>query len=108
VVGPTNSSPDLVSLAQELRQAGLRVLQRSIAASGQDLIRMATDAGRESDATTTIVIGTDRSHEDHVLLLQPGTPQRVGDTTSTAKVQRRTVLRQNLVRMLQVSHKEAP
>ena len=108
VVGPTNSSYDLVSLAQELRRAGLRVLQRSIAASGQDLIRMATDAGRESDATTTIVIGTDRSHEDHVLLLQPRTPQRVGDTTSTAKVQKQTVLRQNLVRMLQVSHEEAP
>ncbi|HBH79839.1 MAG TPA: ATP phosphoribosyltransferase regulatory subunit [Nitrospira sp.] len=108
VVGPTNSSHDLVSLAQELRQAGLRVLQRSIAASGQDLIRMAADVGRASDASTTIVIGTDRSHEDRVLLLQPSTPQRVENTTSTAKVQRRTVLRQNLIRMLQVRHEEAP
>lgn len=100
MIGPTNLSSDLVSLAQELRQAGLRVLQRFIAASGQDLIRMAAEVGREADASTTVVVGTDRSHKDHVLLLQQGTSQRVGNTTGTTKVQRRTVLKQNLVRTL--------
>ncbi len=103
VIGPTNLSSDLVSLAQELRQAGLRVLQRFIAASGQDLIRMAAEVGREADASTTVVVGTDRSHKDHVLLLQQGISQRVGNTTSTTKVQRRTVLKQNLVRTLYAS-----
>jgi ATP phosphoribosyltransferase regulatory subunit len=108
VIGPMNLSYDLVSLAHELRRAGLRVLQRSIAASGQDLIRMAAEAGRESEASTTIVAGTDRSHEDRLLLLQLSPPQRVGGTTSTAKVRRQTVLRQNLVRTLCVSPEGAP
>ena len=108
VIGPTNLSSDLVSLTQELRRAGLRVLQRFVAASGQDLIRMAAEAGREADASTTVVIGTDRSHKDHVLLLQQGMSQRVGNTTSTTKVQRRTVLKQNLVRTLYASPAGAP
>lgn len=108
VIGPTNLSHDLIVLAQELRQAGLRVLQRSVAVFGQDLTRIAADVGRESGAPTTIVVGTNRSHEDHVLLLQQSTSQRVGATTSTTKVQRRTVLRQNLVRTLCVSLEEAP
>jgi len=100
VIGPGHMSHELVSLAQELRQSGLRVLQRSIAAAAQDLPRLAADIGRESDGSTIIVLGTDTSHADRVLLLERTEPQRVGNTRRTPPFQSRTVPKQDLVHTL--------
>jgi hypothetical protein len=100
VIGPTNRSHELISISQELRQAGLRVLQRSIAASGHNLIRMAADVARESEVSTTIVVGADRSKEDHVLLLPRTEAHQVGDETRTHRMPTRTVLKRDLVHTL--------
>ncbi|MBH0206944.1 MAG: ATP phosphoribosyltransferase regulatory subunit [Nitrospira sp.] len=103
VIGPTNRSYELISISQELRQAGLRVLQRSIAASGHNLIRMAADVARESEVSTTIVVGADRSKEDHVLLLPRTEAHQVGDETRTHRMPTRTVLKRDLVHTLRAN-----
>lgn len=108
VIGPPHTSHELASIAQDLRQAGLRVLQRSIAASGRNLIRIAADIGRASDVSTMVVVGTDRSEKDRVLLLQKTEPPRGGRLTRMPQVQRRTVLKQDLARTLCVSPEGAP
>ena len=100
VIGPRSTSHELVSISRELRQAGLRVLQQSSAASGQDLIRIAADIGRESEASTTIVVDTDKSHKDRVLVLQQTETQRVESMTRTPRIQKRTVLKRDLVHTL--------
>ncbi len=105
VLGPTHTSHELVSIAGDLRQAGLRVLHRSVAASAQDLVHIAADMGRESGVSIVIVVGTERSHEDHVLLLQQIEPQRVG---RMPKVQRRMVLKRDLAHTLCVGSEGTP
>jgi len=102
IIGPGNTSQEQVFLTQELRQSGLRVLQRSLAAAGQDLTRIAADIGRESDVSTIIVLGTDRSHEDRVLLLEQTDPQRVGNVTKTPQFRSRTVLKRDLIHTLRL------
>lgn len=108
VVGPPYTSHELVSISRDLRQAGLRVLQQSITASGSNLIPIAADVGRKSEIATTIVVGTDRSNQDRVVVLQQPKAQRIGHTTRTPQVQRRTVLKQDLVHILCDNPQEAP
>lgn len=108
VIGPPNTSYEVSSICRELRQAGLRVFQRSVAASGQNLIRIAAEVGRQSDISSTVILGTDQSHEDHVLLLQQADAHQTGITTRTPQLQRRTVLKRDLVHTLAVSHRRTP
>jgi ATP phosphoribosyltransferase regulatory subunit len=108
VIGPLATSHELVAISRELRQGGLRVLHRSIAASGQNLIRIAAAMGRESEVSTTIVVGTERSHEDCVLLLKQTESQSVGSTTRPHQIERRTVLKRDLAHTLCVSRRGAP
>lgn len=107
VLGPDKISHEVVSLAQELRQSGFRVLQRSIATDAQDLIRIAADIGRESDVSTVIVLGTDKSHQDRVLLLELTAPQRINQRARTPRLQRRTLLKRDLVPTLRLGSERA-
>ncbi|MBL8074288.1 MAG: ATP phosphoribosyltransferase regulatory subunit [Nitrospira sp.] len=107
VLGPDKISHEVVSLAQELRQSGFRVLQRSIATDAQDLIRIAADIGRESDVSTVIVLGTDKSHQDRVLLLELTAPQRINQRARTPRLQRRTLLKRDLVPTLRLRSERA-
>lgn len=70
VIGPVTRTKELVSVAQQLRQTGARVIQRVVAASERNLVKVAADAGRESDVCTTIVIGSDTGHREQVTVLQ--------------------------------------
>lgn len=108
VIGPIHTSHELVTISRECRQAGLRVLHRSIAASGEDLIRIAANIGSASDISITIVVGTDSSQKDCVLLLQQTEVQRARNMTRTPKVQKRVIRKQDLVRILTVSSGDTP
>jgi ATP phosphoribosyltransferase regulatory subunit len=76
VVGPDTMTKELVSVTRQLRQAGVRVIQRAVTASGQDLVGAAADAGLEAEIPTTIVMGADQANRGHVVVLSR---QQMGD-----------------------------
>ncbi len=76
VVGPVTMTKELVSVTQQLRQAAVRVIQRTVTASGQDLVRAAADAGLEAEIPTTIVVGADQLNRGDVVVLSR---QQMGD-----------------------------
>jgi len=69
VVGPVTMTRELISVTRQLRQAGVRVIQRAVTASGQDLVGAAADAGHEAEIATTVVMGTDQPNRGHVVIL---------------------------------------
>ena len=77
-VGPVTLTKELISVSRQLRQTGARVIQRTVAASGRDLIGAAAKAGLESDAPTTIVIGSDTIHRGQVTVLRYRRHERHG------------------------------
>jgi len=76
VVGPVTMTKELVSVTRQLRQVGVRAIQRAVTASGQDLVGAATDAGLEAEIPTTIVMGADQPNRGHVVVLSR---QQMGD-----------------------------
>ncbi|NJN70816.1 MAG: hypothetical protein HC801_11430 [Nitrospira sp.] len=69
VVGPVTMTKELVSATRQLRQAGVRVIQRTVSASSQDLVGAAADAGLKAEIPITIVMGADQSNRGHVVVL---------------------------------------
>ncbi len=82
VVGPTTLTKELVSVSQQLRRTGARVIQRAVAASGRDLVRVAADAGLDADVPITIVIDSDVINRGHVTVLQYRGHARHGKTAA--------------------------
>ncbi len=76
VVGPVTMTKELVSVTRQLRQVGVRAIQRAVTASGQDLVGAAADAGLEAEIPTTIVMGADQPNRGHVVVLSR---QQMGD-----------------------------
>ncbi|MBX3332836.1 MAG: ATP phosphoribosyltransferase regulatory subunit [Nitrospira sp.] len=70
VVGPVTRTKEILSVAQQLRQTGARVIQRAVTASARDLVTVAAEAGLDADVPTTIVIGSGTIHHGHVTVLQ--------------------------------------
>jgi ATP phosphoribosyltransferase regulatory subunit len=71
VVAPSALSKQLMSVAGQLRQLGKRVVQQTLANSGQGLITAATSAGLAVGADTVVVVDVDGSKRDEVLVVRP-------------------------------------
>ncbi len=90
VVAPRGLSTRLVSVAQQLRQAGIRTVQRAVD-SGLDLIDAAIKVGLEADIDTIIVVGVDSLKPEQVVVLHQGDRRRVAGSTDRTHVRKRTV-----------------
>jgi ATP phosphoribosyltransferase regulatory subunit len=99
-VGPLGLSTRLVSVAQQLRQAGIRTVQRVVDSSRRDLIGVAVKAGLEAAIDTIIVVGTDSPIPEQVVVLHQGDRRRVAGSTGHAYVRKRTVSIADLIASL--------
>ncbi len=91
VVAPLGLSTRVVSVAQQLRQAGIRTVQQVVDPSGRDLIGAAIKAGLEADIATIIVVGVDSPTSEQVVVLHRGDRRRMAGSTGHAHVRKRTV-----------------
>lgn len=91
VVAPPGLLTRLVSVAQQLRRAGIRAVQRAVHPSEGGLISAAVKAGLEAEVHTIIVVGPDSLNPEQVVVLHQGEYRRVGGSTGRAHVRKRTV-----------------
>jgi ATP phosphoribosyltransferase regulatory subunit len=101
-VGPRGLSTRLVSVAQQLRQAGIRTVQRVVNPSGRDLIGAAVKAGLEAEIDTIIVVGTDSSSPERVVVLHQGNMSMAGRLHASPAVRKKTVSITDLIASLRV------
>jgi len=99
VVAPRGLSTRLVSVAQQLCEAGIRTVQRAVD-SGRDLIGAAVKAGIEADIDTIIVVGVDSPKPEQVVVLHQGDRRRVAGSNGLTHVRKRTVSISGLVASL--------
>lgn len=102
VVAPKGLSTRLVSVAQQLRQAGIRTVQRAVDPSGRDLSDAAVKAGLEAGIDTIIVVGVDGLKPEQVVVLHQRDCRRVAESTGRAHIRKRTVSIEDLVASLRV------
>lgn len=69
VVAPVTMTPTLLSVTRQLRLTGARVIQQVVPVGERNLLEAATRTGLEMDASTTVVIGTDKMNPDRVTVL---------------------------------------
>ena len=100
VVAPLGSSTRVVSVAQQLRQAGIRTVQQVVDPSGRDLIGAAVKAGLEAEIDTIVVIGANSPASEQVVVLQRGGRPRVAGSTGRAYVRKRTMSIASLIASL--------
>ncbi|BFU91514.1 MAG: ATP phosphoribosyltransferase regulatory subunit [Nitrospira sp.] len=100
VVAPRGLSTRVVSVAQQLRQAGIRTVQRVVDRSGQGLIGAAVKAGLEAEVDTIVVVGVDNPTSEQVVVLHRGDRRRVAGSTGHAHVRKRTVAIAGLIASL--------
>jgi ATP phosphoribosyltransferase regulatory subunit len=81
----------LVSVAQQLRQAGIRTVQQAVDLSGRDLVDVAVKAGLEANIGTIVVVGVDRSKPEQVVVLHPGDGRGIAGSPGRAHLRKRTV-----------------
>ncbi len=92
VVAPRELSTRLVSVAQQLRQARIRAVQRVVDPSGRDLIGAAVKAGLEADIDTIIVVGVNSpTTPEQIVVLHQDDLRRVAGSNGRAHVRKRTV-----------------
>ena len=101
-VGPLGLSTRLVSVAQQLRQAGIRTVQRIVNPSGRDLIGAAVKAGLEAEIDTIIVVGTDSPPPEQVVVLHQGNMSTAGRSHAWPAVRKKTVSITDLIASLRV------
>ncbi len=106
VVAPIGLSKELVAVARQLRQAGVRVVQRTVAASGRSVIGAAARAGLEARVRTTIVVGTDGP--DRVIVLRENNHQRAGVSNARSHLEKNTVSIGDLITRLRADHEGMP
>lgn len=100
VVAPLGLSTRLVSVARQLRQAGIRTVQRAVAPSERDVIGPAVKAGLDAAIDTIIVVGADSSKPEQVVVLHQGDRRRAAGSTGRAHVRKRTVSISGLIASL--------
>ncbi|MEQ1846987.1 MAG: hypothetical protein ABL983_15580, partial [Nitrospira sp.] len=100
VVAPRGLSTRLVSVAQQLRQAGIRTVQQAVDPSGRDLVGVAVKAGLEANIGTIIVVGVDRSKPEQVVVLHSRDGRRIAGSPSRAHLRKRTVSTSGLIASL--------
>jgi ATP phosphoribosyltransferase regulatory subunit len=100
VVAPRGLSTRLVSVAQQLRQAGIRTVQQAVDPSGRDLVGVAVKAGLEANIGTIIVVGVDRSNSEQVVVLHPRDGRGIAGSPGRAHLRKRTVSTAGLIASL--------
>ena len=101
VVAPLELSTRLVSVAQQLRQAGIRTVQQAVGPSGRDLIGAAVKAGLEADIETIVTVGVDSTTPEQVVVLHQGDRRRVVGSTGHAHIRKKTVSIADFIASLQ-------
>jgi ATP phosphoribosyltransferase regulatory subunit len=107
VVAPLGLSTRVVSVAQQLRRAGIRTVQQVVDPSGRGLIGAAAKAGLEAEIDTIIVIGADSPTSEQVVVLQRGDRPRVVGSTGRAYVRKRTMSIAGLIASLRADFEGA-
>lgn len=107
VVAPLELSTQQMSVAQQLRQAGIRAVQRSVDSSGPALIGAAIKVGREARIDIIVVVGMDQSKPEHVAVLQQGDRGHVARSMGRAPVRKKTVSIEELIASLRPDLHEA-
>ncbi len=102
IVAPLGLSARLVSVAQRLRRAGIRTVQRPVNPSGRDLIGVAVKAGLAADIDTIVVVSVDNPTSDQVIVLHQGDYRRIAGSTGRAHIRKRTVSIEDLIASLRV------
>lgn len=97
VVAPRASAKQLISVAGQLRQAGKRVVQQILPASGKDLIGTAAEAGLRAQADTVIVVDADETKRDQVLMIQQRTQRSAGRENGRPRMNKKTMSITDLV-----------
>ncbi len=64
------SGARLMSVANQLRRTGVRVVQQTVAASGKDVVAAAVEAGVREEAGIVVVVDVDGAKGDRVLVIQ--------------------------------------
>ncbi|MDI3462790.1 MAG: ATP phosphoribosyltransferase regulatory subunit [Nitrospira sp.] len=100
VVAPFALSTRLISVAQQLRRAGIRTVQQAVGPSGRDLIDTAVKAGVEAGIDPVIVVGTDSPKPDEVVVLHQGDRRRGAGSTVRAHIRKKTVSIEGLIASL--------
>lgn len=100
VVAPPGSSTRLVSVAQQLRQAGIRTVQWTVDPSGRDLVDAAVKAGLDAKIDTIIVVGMDSLKLDQVVVLHQGDRRRVAGLTGHTHVRKQIMSISGLIASL--------
>jgi len=100
VVAPFALSTRLISVAQQLRRAGIRTVQQAVEPSGRDLIDTAVKAGVEAGIDPVIVVGTDSPKPDEVVVLHQGDRRRGAGSTVRAHIRKKTVSIEGLIASL--------
>jgi ATP phosphoribosyltransferase regulatory subunit len=91
VVAPLGLSARLVTIAQQLRQAGIRTIQRVVDPSGRHLMDAAVKAGLEAEIDTVIVLGADRPKPEEVVVLHQGDRRGARRSNGRAHIRKRTM-----------------
>lgn len=100
VVAPLKESTRLASVAQQLRRAGIRTVQRAVDSSERDLNDVAAKAGLEADIGTVIVVGAGNPKSDQVVVLHQRDHRRVLRATGRPHVRKTAVSIADLIASL--------
>lgn len=100
VVAPLKESMRLASVAQQLRRAGIRTVQRVVDPSGKDLNDVAAKAGLEAEIGTIIVVGADGRKSEQVVVLHQGARRPIAGSTGRAQFRKRTVSMEQFIASL--------
>jgi ATP phosphoribosyltransferase regulatory subunit len=107
VVAPRGISTRLVSIAQQLRQAGIRTVQRIIDPSRRDFIGAGVKAGLKAGINTIIVVGTDSLKPEQVVVINQSGQRRVAGATDPVHVRKRTMPITDLIASLRTDLERA-
>ncbi len=107
VVAPRGISTRLVSIAQQLRQAGIRTVQRVIDPSRRDLIGAGVQAGLKAGINTIVVVGTDSLKPEQVVVINQSGQRRVAGATDRVHVRKRTMPITDLIASLRSDFERA-
>ena len=100
VVAPLGLSARLVTVAQQLRQAGIRTIQRVVDPSGRHLMDAAVKAGLEAEIDTVIVLGADRPKPEEVVVLHHGDRRGARESNGRPHIRKRSMSIANFIASL--------
>jgi ATP phosphoribosyltransferase regulatory subunit len=107
VIAPRRSSTQLISVARQLRQAGIRTVQRVIASPGRDVIEVGVKAGREAKIKTVIVVGASGFTPEQIVMVRPSGSRRGPGSNGRLHVQKEALSTTELLARLRADSERA-